>query len=1323
MSSKVLAEAERASLNLILEDFRYLFGKEEILQDEIDNVLQNIKSEEVKSYLQNLRYGSKPETALRESFIAGKSILLKYLFGEAVPEVRSNGFIDYLIKDEMGRGIALELKPLFEAEVEFDKARKPILKRIRQKRIKPEDHRNQILKYIQEGEAQYVILTNLKDWFFYSKVLTPREVKSFCTIDFFGFVKEYDVIGNLKDYLERKEFESIRYELDKWFLESLNTWVKKLSEVEFSVDDRRKLELIIGLVNKFIFVQTLDDYGVIEFNWIKKRWNYHEQMWQRKGKLMLLEKFFDELDDWFYLYYDTELFKEKILPYVKRDNENINRLYNNLQLVLGLTYLQVPFGALKGIMQYNFRYIDEDVFGKAYETFLAGVRHDEGVYYTPKYITQYIAENTVARMFDGLLGPIKEKLESEDFEQAKRLVKRFTSLSVLDPACGSGSFLIKAIRLISGRYSVLNQLIDDSERRLIRKNAEHMGSLDPPHEVKVKFEQIAEIRKIAGPKTGRELISKVLVRHIHGNDLDKMALEVAKVNIWLEAIKLAPKEFRFDKLPAETNYILPILRINLCNGDSVFGLPEDITVDLLFGSHRVDIVKLWKLWQGYIDNPMQPELVDEIEKIKERLRRELENEFRKILEAKQLSQVLDESKPFHWALEFWHFYFDSTGNPLPENERGADVVLGNPPYERIQVLKKKSPAYVNYLGSSGFRAATKNYDLAVIFVEKAVRLLKENGEFGYIVTNKFIQADYGEGIRDYLSEGRFIRELIDFGDQQVFDDATTYTTLLFLKKTKNQIFKCVIVRKLEATLEQLRRIHTKEVADEKGEKIFSGNANKLGKAPWIFADKDEQLVTSKTGTIGTLDKIRKRVFQGLVTGADPVFILGLREKTDGLIKVYSRSMDKEYMLESELIRPLLKGQDIKKWQVKGYDEVILFPYLLQNEKAVLIPPDVFQEKYPRAWRYLLDNKGYLEARERGKWKGVANWYAYGRRQNLEQFDQPKIMTQVLASKASFALDMDEKLYFVGGGNAGGYGITLKPIKNLSLQYACALVNSALLDWHLKKSSSRFRGGFYSYARRFLERLPIKIPETTVECMLAERCEQSVNRTLQLKKAQYVLLEQWIGWATKLKTDEQSLEAILAQDMKYLREGATQKLWTSKVSFYPPEYSETLNKTYNDFRIIGSESQPSIKIFGIDEDNNEEQIYELEFEDRDLMLHFYHSLMQTLESRAKVKTLSQLFAKTMIPIVKEVNRSPNELTPNIMKKAKEDFEKWKLEKHITDVNPDIVNIINEVNNAEAEIDALVFRLYGLQENEINTIFNSLKTSPMYQAKVLQILRKL
>jgi len=93
-----------------------------------------------------------------------------------------------------------------------------------------------------------------------------------------------------------------------------------------------------------------------------------------------------------------ELFKEKILGYVKKNEENIDKLYRNLQLVPGLTYLQLSFSAMKRIIQYSLRYVDEEVFGKAYETFLAEVRHKEGIYYTPKYIMESIIENTVYQL-------------------------------------------------------------------------------------------------------------------------------------------------------------------------------------------------------------------------------------------------------------------------------------------------------------------------------------------------------------------------------------------------------------------------------------------------------------------------------------------------------------------------------------------------------------------------------------------------------------------------------------------------------------------------------------------------------------------------------------------------------------------------------------------------------------------------------------------------------------------------------------------------------------------------------------------------------------
>jgi hypothetical protein len=124
-----------------------------------------------------------------------------------------------------------------------------------------------------------------------------------------------------------------------------------------------------------------------------------------------------------------------------------------------------------------------------------------------------------------------------------------------------------------------------------------------------------------------------------------------------------------------------------------------------------------------------------------------------------------------------------------------------------------------------------------------------------------------------------------------------------------------------------------------------------------------------------------------------------------------------------------------------------------------------------------------------------------------------------------------------------------------------------------------------------------------------------------------------------------------------------------------------------------------------------------------MLHTYCSLLQALESKLNIKTLSQLFEKTKVPIIKEVNKSPNELTPNMIKKTREEFEKWLEEKGIRELGADIVKIDNETEDLKARIDALVFKLYGLNEDEIKVVFDSLKTPAMYRSKVFEFFRKL
>jgi len=1312
MSVNSLTEEEQGILESIFRNLQILFGKDEIKSEEIDELVRQLDSEEARSYINSLRE-AKPETALSDAFFAGRSILKKYLFGDATPEaIVGNGFIDFKVKVPGEKIILVELKPLFEPRTTRVKAGRE-LKSLKQMKLKPEDHKEQILKYIHEG-GEYIILTNLKEWFFFSRSVTAAEFEPFASTNLMEFHKEFEVERNLWDYLTRLDQRSIREDLDARFFRSLQMWVGKLSEVEFTVDEKRKTELIINLINKFIFIQTLDDYRVIEPRWIQETWSHNERRWGSKGKGQVLREFFKEVDNWFYQYYDTELFRDDILNYVKQDEKNLDLLHKNLRLVLGLEYWMSALGGFRGIMQYNFRYIDEDILGKAYETYLAGVRHDEGIYYTPKFVTRYIVENTVGEKLDKFVREIKNCLEQENFEEVMRLLADFTSVRVLDPACGSGSFLIKAVRKLWAKYKEVQNLLREAER----KHNKWQGSLHRPKEVEEKVEKIHQAMEILGPRNDRELIARILVRHIHGNDKDKKALDVAKVNIWLEAIKLSPAEFRYDRLPAETNYILPDLQMNFCNGDSVVGLPENQTVRYLYEKHNEEMSELCELRIRYVADPSDPQLVKRIIEIKSKLREELDKKFGEYLSEKGLPvEVLKETLPFHWALDFWYFYFNEKGEPLPEGSRGADIVIGNPPYERIQVLMKKAPIYVDYLNKCGFESAFKNYDLAVIFIEKGFRLLKKGGEFGYIVSNKFMQADYGEATRRYLSHEKAVRQLVDFGDQQVFDDATTYTVLTFLSSRPTETFKYALVKKLERTLDQLIKVKENVNLDETSITVQTQETDTLSHKPWIFAAAKEEEILDKIARFKKLDDVAQ-IFVGLQTSADRVYILEFKEDLGSLVKVYSRQRKREYILEKDLLKPLLMGKDIRRWNVQDYSLVVLYPYEIKGNKAILIDRNTLETKYPRSWQYLLDNRAILESRDRGAWKDREDWYAYGRHQNIEKFEQEKIMTQVLANKSSFSLDREGVFYFVGGGNAGGYGIVPYEGFSASQTYVCALLNSTLLDWNLKKISTRFRGGFYSYAKRFSGKLPIKLPQTEIEEKIKEKIELLVGQIIAHKQAENQYKKLWNYWSVKLKGNEYFLGKILEEDFKNVRDGTFEKTWTRDVTFYPYQERDILSQEYSKFRVVGEKEHDIIRIFGLDESNKEELVYLIEFKDNDLMKHVYASIVSLLDSRKKVNRLSDILLKTIVPVI---TPNPLQQTPNIIKKVEQEFSEWKQRNKLTDVHgQSLCEIHNNIQKIEAKIDSLVFVLYGLDRNEVTTVLESLSLPSSYKERVLSYL---
>jgi type I restriction-modification system DNA methylase subunit len=1237
----LLSEEERKSLDLILGDLRLLIGKDRISVSEIGDLLQKLKSEEAKHYIESLSIGSKPEPALREFFLARNSPLAKYLFRELSPEIRiihdeAKGFIDYVIADkDTGRTIRLELKALFEAKFETGKTR--ALRELRQVPLNPDAHSKQVQKYLSDENAQYVILTNLRDWYFYSKITFPN-VKPFAKLTLDELLQRLEPIGNLFELLVRLEHESVKEELGERFFEDLKRWVGELSKVQFEGDEKTKLELIITLINKFIFIQTLDDYGVIEFNWIKNTWDRINERWRSKGLEEVIKRFLAEVDEWFYSYYDTELFKITIFNYVKKTPENIQVFYNALKNVLG--FAEIP---VRGITHYNFRHIDEDIFGRAYETFLAEARKEKGIYYTPKYVTQYIVDNTVGRIFDEALEEVKSKLESDRLDEALESIKKFTSIKVLDPACGSGSFLVKAFRVIVERYRRLGELIDKAKEKI-----GGWKTLDPRSREPV--EKLEELKKSLGLNNDVALFAKILLRHIYGVDLDERAVEVAKVNLWLEAIKLSPKTFRYEKL-GNITHALPNLDLNLRVGDSLVGYAgeAELVLKTLSTSYNSDLLEITTLRSKYIENPGSTDYVDEIKKTMESIRKTLDDMFKKHLEGEKIpTEILNQTKPLYWIIDFWHVFFDEKGNPLPMEERGFDVVIGNPPYIENKKIKEELKGYLRM----HYKSAYKLFDYAVPFIERGYKLLKPGGRLGYIITNKFMITDYGVAIRSILLKETTIEEILDVSHLPVFKGVAAYPVIVIFRKTPPS------------------ERHEIRIASE----IDSEEEIRTGKLPFInipqttFLKIDKYIISiAKPSTLTLLEKIKNQNVEYLKNIGE--FGYRVLEFTD-----WKKLL--AYVVSSEPTRSHLKfiaTTNIEPYYINWDREITVSNNKFKN--AYLVKPEFIDEE---------------------KWNFLAS---------------PKIVIREVAKSVTAALDEKGEYGYL-------YGVySIHNINKYEPHFIVAVLNSSVIDFYYKSlyESSHMAGNYLNFHESYLASIPI----VSISIEQQNRIAELVKRIELLKRCRTMCLKYWREWSSRLKNHEYSLSMILANDMESITRGNLNSTWTSKASFYPTgqKLKEIAIKRYKEFHVVGDDKNNIIRIYGLDENSVEELVYEMEFVNRELMLHVYCSLVDTLESKAKIDTLGDLLEKTMVPVVRG-GRFLGELTQNIVRKAIEDFKKWLESEKIQGVDPDIVVIDSEIDDLVARVDAYVFKLYGLTSDEARTILKSLGKPQSYIEKTLR-----
>ncbi len=689
---------------------------------------------------------------------------------------------------------------------------------------------------------------------------------------------------------------------------------------------------------------------------------------------------------------------------------------------------KVLAGIIKGMYPpecpFAFEVMPAEILGSAYERFLGKVirltdghrakvedkpevKKAGGVFYTPAYIVQHIVRATLDPLLVG--------------KTAAQALK----LRVLDPACGSGSFLLGAYQYLLDWH--LTELLKDTDKN---KSGKH------PHLVETQ----------GGWRLSARYRKELLTSCLFGVDIDAQAVEVTKLSLLLKVLEGETEATLGNQFKLFAERALPDLDANIRCGNSLIG-PDFYTsmlVDTLTDAER-------KRVNAFDWNASQAGTLG--------------------------------ARPYKAAGKK---KAESSGLVRPRSQGfGFDAVIGNPPYIRIQALQEFGPLEVEHYKEAYKSAAKGNYDIYVIFVEKGLALLNKGGRLGYILPHKFMNAQYGAPLRAVLSEAKAVESVVHFGDQQVFDSATTYTCLLFLNKGGCEKVAVEKVGDLEAWREGVSG-ERGEVALEKGEGEW--NLSVGGNAELHARIREGR---------PTLEEVTTRIFQGIKTSADKIYIVEERAEKADEIKIFSPQREEEFWVEKALFHPLIKGGDSRAYAMTRTERRILFPYAKQADgKMGLIPEAVLAKQYPKTLAYFQANKKDLEARENGKMKGP-KWYAYIYPKALDVMGLPKIFTPDIAPGASFSYDPTGECFFTGGA-AGGYG--LLPKDGLDPRYLLALLNSKLLEGMVRETATQFRGGWFSFESRFIRSLPIHVLnlKNKAEKAQHDRIVALVDRVTELK---------------------------------------------------------------------------------------------------------------------------------------------------------------------------------------------------------------------------------
>lgn len=689
--------------------------------------------------------------------------------------------------------------------------------------------------------------------------------------------------------------------------------------------------------------------------------------------------------------------------------------------------------------------LDPELLGKVFENLLASynpetqttARKQTGSFYTPREIVQYMVDESLVAHLKRSVGDemepvLRQLVQYNDIEpeltadQKKAIMQSLYNCKVLDPACGSGAF---PMGMLQQMVHVLNRIDPNNalwkeimvENAISETSEAYRNATDEE-----RAEMVADIERsfnesINRPDYARKLY--LIENCIYGVDIQPIAIQISKLRFFISLVV----DQKTNNNPVDNFGIrpLPNLEAKFVAANTLIGLEKKEAnlfdseaikqkeKELKEAKHRIFGAKTVKTKRKYKERvaTLRTEIADMLKESGS-----IGNQ-----EAQQLAS--------------WDMFDQHTSSPFFDPEwmfgvgDGFDVVIGNPPYVQLQSIKQMSKIYQ----AQKYTTFNKSGDIYCLFVEQGINLQKENGVLCYIMSNKWLQAEYGQQLRSFIID-KCILNIVDFGDIQIFENVTTYTCIVLLQKAKaRKSFPASYMTELNiSTIPNAQNIF--ETTD-------------FGKAAWVLSSGNDLKLLNriKTECICLRDYVKGEAYRGILTGLTEAFLTNQK------------------IPYNDVVVPFLQGRD-----VKPYSTPVVSKYLIRFPKGYtrkMVELNTASEEV--AWQKIKERFPVIANKletyaEKGRNRGDKGdfWWELRACDYYDQFDRPKIMYQAFQVKPCFIYD-EQGLYC-------NNSMWIMPTDNKAL---LGILNSKMGWWLISKFCTQIQNG-YQLIWKYFGQIPI-----------------------------------------------------------------------------------------------------------------------------------------------------------------------------------------------------------------------------------------------------------